>query len=100
VLHQPFALTLYAFYQLQDRDRVAELRRRIQAVDQGVLTSMAFNQPKALDRERSSVVSEMRTAPSRDRRHETREDLLAAGRALADRIEAMGVLREPEPTHG
>ena len=94
MLRQPFAFTLYAYQQLQERDRIADLKRRDRDVERGVLTAMAFNDPKQLDRQRADVHADMRLAGARPARLSRVQELRAAGLALADRIERDGVLTD------
>jgi hypothetical protein len=92
VLRQPFAFTLYAYQQLKERDRIADLRRRDQDIYRGVLTAMAFNDPKQLDQQKSDVQADMRMDAGRAVRLSRIEELRTVGLALAERIERTGVL--------
>lgn len=92
VLRQPFALTLYAFLQLKDRDRVADLRQRDRDVRLGVYMAHAMNDPKRLEEERANVLAEMRSPPTAIAQASALERARETGRALAARIEAGKVL--------
>lgn len=90
----PFALVLYAWLQLQERDRIRALRDRERDVHRATLTAMAFNKPELLDDERSTIIADMRRSPVAHVRASVNAELRAAGEALAARIEAGGVLQD------
>lgn len=92
MLLQPFALTLYAWLQLQDRDRIQRLRDRERDIYRGELAAMAMNEPKRLGDERGEVVADMRRANTPAARRSENAELIAIGEALAARIEAGRVL--------
>jgi len=92
VLRQPFAITLYAYLMLRDRDRIADIKTRSRDVYRGVLTAMAMNDPKRLERERAEVRADMRSAPDPAAQRQSVTDRRAAGLALATLIERSGVL--------
>lgn len=94
VLNQPHALTVFAYECLRDRDRVDELLTRERDIYRGVLTAMATNDPKQLDRERSEVLGEMRKHPRAQDEFTSSEALRAFGNALADRIISTNVLKD------
>lgn len=94
VLLQPFALTLYAWLQLQERDRIQALRDRERDIYRGELAAMAMNEPKRLGDERSDVVAEMRAPAVVSQRRKANDELRAAGEALIARLEAGRVLED------
>lgn len=64
VLEQPWALTLWTYYQLTERDRIKGLRRRIRDVNNAILTAVAFSsEPNKLTAERDAALAAARSAP-------------------------------------
>lgn len=63
ILDQPWALTLWTYYQLSERDRIRTLIERIDAVNDATLTALAFNEPKKLSDERENALSAAHETP-------------------------------------
>lgn len=92
VLAQPFALTLYAWLMLQERDRIRRLVDRERDIYRATLNAMAFNEPKHLDSERTTALGDMRAPATAAARQSSADELLAAGESLWKRLEAGRVL--------
>lgn len=92
MLDQPWALTLYSYLQIVERDRISRLKKRDDDVTFAILMAMAMNDPKRLDQERSDVRADMRAEPRRVAAIARVDSIRAAGIALAERIERTGVL--------
>lgn len=92
ILDAPYALVLWTYYQLVERERIRELRQRFLLQHEASLMAMAVNKPELLRDEHESLVSEARQDPRT--RARDRAALLARGLALAARIEATGVLED------
>lgn len=90
ILDAPYALVLWTYYQITERDRIAELRERFRAQREAELMSLAMNDPKLLRDERATLESEARHHPST--RDQERAAFRARAQAFAARIEATGVL--------
>lgn len=85
-LDTPFWKVLYAFYHLMEREERNTLFRRLERVDAGMMTHVAFN-------DASKLADEMRTVQDAIRALDTQptnevEALRAKANALAARIEA------------
>lgn len=94
VLAQPFAVTLYAYQCLTERDRIARLRARDDDVTRGILMALAFAEPGKLDRERAEIRAEMRRSASGPTLRAQNDELRTLGLALAERIERGRVLED------
>ena len=57
VLRQPWALTLWTFLQLQERDRVRSMVRRIERADDAMMAAWAFHEPEKVASERHEAMS-------------------------------------------
>lgn len=91
LLDEPLWRVLYVFHHLaEERARVA-LRDRLERVDAGFMTALAFNKPEALDDELQKV---HRAILGQDEDPIADEDRLARGLALAERIERGRVLSD------
>lgn len=90
ILDAPYALILWTYYQLQERDRIRDLRDRFLSLRDANLMAMAVNDPKLLKDEAAALESDARYDPRT--REQDRAAFVARGLALAERIEATGVL--------
>jgi len=92
VLEQPWALTLWTYYQLAERNRIRALIERIDAVNDATLTAIAFNEPKKLADERENALSAAREKQAKDEKAEAEWRERAA--RLVAAIEGGGVLQD------
>lgn len=62
VLEEPYALTLWAFVQMQDAERIAGEIRRRERLEMAHFDAYAFHAPKELGRIEREVLGEIPTA--------------------------------------
>ena len=98
---EPYALTLWTFFQIMERERIEQLLARGRRLDAALLMAAAYNDPKVLREEHQDYIAELRLPVDRRARTQRREELLARGLALAEAIERGGVLDDgPPPAPG
>lgn len=90
VLEQNYALTLWAYLQLRDGDRMADVLARMARLDQAQLVGLAVNAPKELQRERRDITAELSGIDH--------SGLATRERALLERVRAARAQRDHTTT--
>ncbi len=60
LLDEPWWRVLWRFYHATEREQRHSLRRRMERVDSGTLTALAFNDPSKINDERQAVADAIR----------------------------------------
>lgn len=85
-------LTWYCYYRLDEKHRIDELRRELDAVDSAILTASAVNDPSGLDVRRRELRARLRDDPSTPAKREwTRDEM----QAVAQRLVAAALTGKP-----